>query len=166
MPEPAPATRQHIDRAALTAELLTIVTAIWFDIDHGSGDGVSAFFTQDAELHFGPRRFRGTAEIDAVYAARAARGPRVSRHLVTNMHLTAAGPTHATTLSNLLLFAEDGQPPRTTVTPAVVSDVVDEFELRHGTWLIRSRHIGALFAPLGLDLAIPSQTPPSTSLSS
>ena len=156
MLEPAPATGQHIDRAALTAELLTIVTAVWFDIDHGSGAGVSAFFTQDAELHFGPRRFRGTAEIDAVYAARAARGPRVSRHLVTNMHLTAAGPDRATAVSSLLLFAEDGQPPRTAVTPAVVSDVLDEFELHHGTWLIKSRHINVLFAPPEPDLAVPT----------
>ena len=146
----------HIDRAALTAELLTIVTAVWFDIDHGSGAGVSAFFTPDAELCFGARCFYGTAEIDGVYAARAARGPRVSRHLVTNLHLTAAGATHASAVSNLLLFAEDGQPPSSALTPALVSDVVDEFELHHDTWLIRSRHISAVFAPPELDLAVPS----------
>ena len=144
------------DRAALTAELLTIVTAVWFDIDHGSGAGVSAFFTPDAELCFGARCFYRTAEIDSVYAARDAGGPRVSRHLVTNLQVTAANATHATAVSNLLLFAQDGQPPRTAITPALVSDVFDEFELRDGRWLIRSRHISALFAPPGLDLAVPS----------
>ena len=144
------------DRAALAAELLTIVTAVWFDIDHGSGAGVSAFFTPDAELCFGARCFYGTAEIDSVYAARDAGGPRVSRHLATNLQVTAASATHATAVSNLLLFAQDGRPPRTAVTPALVSDVFDEFELRDGRWLIASRHINAVFAPPGLDLAVPN----------
>ncbi|MFB9466145.1 nuclear transport factor 2 family protein [Streptomyces cinereospinus] len=141
---------------ALTTHLLTLATALWFEVDHTDGTGVSAFFTADAELRFGTRSFHGSREIDHVYASRTARGPRVSRHLVTNLHVTSADTTHATAVSNLLLFAEDGEPPRSTVTPAVVSDVVDDFVLRDGSWLIRSRHITTLFAPPDIQLAVPT----------
>lgn len=149
-------TREHIDRAALTHELLMIVTAVWYDIDHVNGTGASAFFTPDAELWFGERCFHGTAEIDAAYAVRAARGARVSRHIVTNMHLTSVGPTEVTAVSNLVMFAEDGEPPRTAVAPVIVSDVVDEFELRDDIWQIRSRCFTPMFVSPQASLAMPS----------
>ena len=149
-------TEEQFDRATLTAELLTIVTAVWYDVDHNGGAGVSAFFTPDGELWFGTRCLTGTAEIDAGYAGRAARGPRTSRHLVTNMHLTTIGPAEVSAVSNLVLFAEDGEPPRTAVTPAMVSDVIDEFERHDGSWKIRSRRFEALFVPQGLELAVPT----------
>ncbi|MEU6148281.1 nuclear transport factor 2 family protein [Streptomyces sp. NPDC047081] len=147
-----------LDQTTLGAELAAVVTAVWFEIDHRDGSGVSAFFTPDAELRLGERTFRGRAEIDALYATRAARGPRVSRHLACNLHVVSAGygePPRATAVSSLLLFAQDGEPPRSTVTPAMVGDVTDEFEWHDGTWLIRSRHLSLLFTAPELDLAVP-----------
>lgn len=145
------------DRARLTAELTAVVVDLWFEIDHGDGSAASGFFTADAELRFFARSFRGTAEIDAVYAARTGRGPRVSRHLATNLHVTTVTVGSASAVSNLLLYADDGEPPRPTVTPSLVADVVDDFERHDGRWLIRRRHIQQIFAPPDAALAVPTE---------
>jgi hypothetical protein len=143
---------------SLREELLEIVTAVWFDIDHRAGAGASAFFAPNGELRFAASRpFRGAAEIDAVYADRAARGPRVSRHVVTNLHVTAVEADRVSAVSTVILFAEDGEAPRPTTTPAAVGDVLDVFERHDGRWLIRSRHIENLFIAPTTVLAVPTQ---------
>lgn len=143
--------------SSLREELLGTVTALWHDIDHNGGTAASSFFLPDGEVRFADRAFRGTAAIDGLYAARAGRGPRVSRHVVTNLHVTASGPGTASAISVLVLFAQDGEPPRTAVTPAMVGDVSDDFEQRDGRWLIRSRQISQLFIEPETVLAVPFQ---------
>jgi hypothetical protein len=148
---------EYRDGPSLREELLGVVTALWFEIDHRNGTRASEFFTADAELRFSARIFRGTAQIDAVYASRAARGPRVSRHIVTNLHVTSAGADRASAVSAVILFADDGEAPRPTVTPAMVGDVADEFEWSGDRWLIRSRGIDNLFIAPTTALAVPTQ---------
>jgi hypothetical protein len=143
------------EHGSLHEKLLEVVTGLWFDIDHRDGTGASGFFLPDGEVQFGERAFRGTAEIDALYAARAGRGPRVSRHVVTNLHVTGTGPGTASAISIVTLFAEDGEPPRPAVTPAMVGDVNDVFEQREGRWLIRSRRIEQLFIAPETVIAVP-----------
>ena len=142
---------------SLHGELLAAVTALWFEIDHGDGSDASAFFTPDAELRFIDRSFRGTAEIDAVYRTRTERGPRVSRHLVTNLHVLRADEASASAVSALLLFADDGEPPRPTVTPLMVGDVIDEFVRIGDRWLISSRHVREVFRAPDSVLAVPTR---------
>jgi hypothetical protein len=144
-------------RAALTAELAVVVHALWFEIDHGDGSAASSFFTPDAELRFVARSFHGTAEIDGVYAARTGRGPRVARHVATNLHVTEATDTTATAVSILVLYADDGEAPRPRVTPSMVGDVVDSFERHDDRWLIRRRHIQQQFVAPGATLAVPTE---------
>ena len=141
--------------SSLHEKLLEVVTGLWFDIDHHDGTSASGFFLPDGAVQFGERAFRGTAEIDALYAARAGRGPRVSRHVVTNLHVTGVGPGTASAISIVTLFAEDGEPPRPAVTPAMVGDVNDVFEQREGRWLIRSRRIEQLFLAPETVIAVP-----------
>ncbi|MET9685412.1 nuclear transport factor 2 family protein [Streptomyces coeruleorubidus] len=146
------------ERLLLREELLEIITAVWFDIDHRAGAGASAFFAPDGELRFDASRpFRGAAEIDAVYANRAARGPRVSRHVVTNLHITAVEADRVSAVSMVILFAEDGESPRPTTTPAAVGDVIDVFERHDGRWLIRSRHCQNHFIAPTTVLAVPTK---------
>ena len=142
--------------ASLHGELLVVVTALWFEIDHRDGSGASAFFTPDAELRFIDRAFRGAAEIDAVYRARTARGSRVSRHLVTNLHVVRADEASASVISALVLYADDGEPPRPTVAPLMVGDVVDEFVRTGDRWLISSRHVREMFRAPDSVLAVPT----------
>lgn len=146
----------HDLSSSLAQELLTVVTALWFDIDHHQGRGVSRYFTPNGQLRFSARSFRGQAEIDQVYATRANRGPRVSRHLAANLHVVDTGPDHATAVSVLLLFAEDGDAPRPLTTPALVADVTDEFVLDHGRWFIASRSIDHTFIAPDTALAVPT----------
>jgi len=145
------------DGVRLTHHLTAVLTAIWFEIDHGDGSGVSAHFTPDATLTVLAHTVCGRPQIDELYASRAARGPRVSRHLVTNVHLSAATDTMAETVSSLCLFAEDGDAPRPITTPAMVADVVDRFEHRAGRWFISSRHIRAVFMASGTVLGVATQ---------
>jgi hypothetical protein len=141
----------------LHSELLAVVTALWFEIDHGDGSSASAFFTPDAELRFIDRSFRGTTEIDAVYRTRTERGPRVSRHLVTNLHVLRADDARASVISALLLFADDGEPPRPTVAPLMIGDVIDEFVRTGDRWLISSRHVREVFRAPDSVLAVPTR---------
>ncbi len=133
---------------------------LWFDIDHHAGAHAHEFFTPDAELRFRDGIVIGRRDVARVYAERASRGPRVSRHLVTNLHLEDVRPMSVRATSSLLLFGEDGHPPRPTTTPTMVGDVRDDLELHAGHWLIRSRWIQYLFIAPETRLAVPDTQPP------
>ncbi|WP_214106168.1 nuclear transport factor 2 family protein [Acrocarpospora catenulata] len=143
------------DRSALSSELMSVITALWFEIDHHEGAAASTYFTPDAELRFTDAVFRGTSGIEEVYAGRKARGPRVSRHIVANLHLHEVEPHRVRATSVLLIFGADGEAPRPMTSPALVGDVHDEFVLRNGRWLIRSRWIQNLFIDPTTRLAVP-----------
>jgi SnoaL-like domain len=144
--------------AALQQELAQVITAVWYEIDHTDGTGVSAHFSRDATLAISRAIARGTSEIDALYAARHARGPRVSRHCVTNVHVLEGDTTSAVVISTLLLYAEDGDAPRHRMAPVLVADVEDTFVRDDGRWLIQERHIKTQFQPEGGGgLAVPTE---------
>lgn len=139
----------------LREQLTAVLTAVWHEIDHNNGATASRYFTPDAELRFEDASFRGTAAIDAVYKHRAERGPRVSRHFISNLHLLEVEESRVRALSGLVLFAEDGEVPRPKTSPSLVADVWDQFELHDGDWLISSRWIRNLFIASSADLAVP-----------
>jgi SnoaL-like domain len=128
---------------------------IWFDIDHRDGSRVSSWFTPTARLRIGGHEVRGTAEIDALYAARYSRGVRTARHLIGNVRLVECQPDRASVLSALTLYAEGGTPPHVGTAPAMAGDVRDEFELAGGRWLIASRDIVTLFVAPDATFAVP-----------
>lgn len=146
---------EHLPR--LRAELMSVLTGLWYEIDHNGGASAATFFTSEAELRFSNAMFQGTTEIAQVYADRSARGPRVSRHVVTNLQLLEVKTERVRAVSVLLLFGADGEPPRPSTLPAMVGDVFDEFELRDGRWLIRSRWIQNLFIGPATELAVPQE---------
>lgn len=148
-------TAHQVLNAELYYELTTLLTAFWHEVDHNDGREAVRYFTPEARLRFEDAEFQGAAAIDSVYRIRAARGARVSRHLVTNVHILAVESGRMRALSSLLLFAEDGAPPRPSTTPTLVADVWDEFEYTDGAWLISSRWIRNLFLGSSADLAVP-----------
>jgi hypothetical protein len=160
---PGPRTVGSPALALVYAELSMLVTALWFEIDHGDGSAASSFFTADAELTFSRRTFRGTDEINGVYSDRAARGPRVSRHLMSNFHVLRHETDLVEAVSALVLYAQDGKPPIPTTVPVLVADVIDRF-VRVGEpdgeargWLIASRRIENRFLVPGDVLAVPTE---------
>ena len=76
---------------------------------------------------------------------------------MTNLHVLEAGGTRVQAISVLLLFGEDGKAPRPSASPALVGDVLDEFELCDGRWLIKSRWIQNLFIEPTTELAVPQE---------
>ncbi|RDD84020.1 nuclear transport factor 2 family protein [Streptomyces parvulus] len=152
---PTPATLLHTD-------LSMLVTALWYEIDHGDGTAAAGFFTPDAELTFSRRTFRGTDEISGVYRDRTARGPRVSRHLMSNFHVLRHGNGSVEAVSALVLYAQDGAPPVPTTVPVLVADVYDRFVRsatgeHTGRWRIASRRIENRFLMPGDVLAVPTE---------
>ena len=153
------------DRSALGlvhTELSMLVTALWFEIDHGDGSAAAGFFTTDADLTFSRRTFHGTAEIDGVYRDRTARGPRVSRHLMTNFHVLRHESDVVDAASALVLYAQDGSPPVPATAAVLVADVFDRFVRgrepdQDARWLIASRRIVNLFLAPGDVLAVPTE---------
>lgn len=149
--------------ARLHTELSMLVTALWYEIDHGDGSAASGFFTADAELTFSLRTFRGTDQIERVYRDRAERGPRVSRHLMSNLHILRQQVDAVETVSALVLYARDGVPPIPTTVPVLVADVFDRFIRFRGPdgqarrWLIASRRIENRFLVPGDVLAVPTE---------
>ncbi|QJU55298.1 nuclear transport factor 2 family protein [Herbiconiux sp. KACC 21604] len=145
-------------RAADAREQLhALVVGLWYEIDHDDGTGAAAFFTPDATLTFERASFRGRDEIAGVYAARTGRGPRVSRHLVTNFHLLRAESDRAAAVSVLLLFGDDGSAPRPVTTPLLIADVADSYERVDGEWLISDRRLTHQFIAPDSVLAVPTR---------
>jgi len=138
-------------------EFTTIINAIWYDIDFGDGSNVSQYFTPEGTLRFDLREFTGHEEIDGVYAARVARGARVSRHGASNVHIVTSTEDTAEVVSLVFLYAGDGEAPIPFTNPAVVSDVLDRYERVDGRWLLSSRQILSRFKEEGTELAVPTK---------
>lgn len=123
-----------------------IIVAVWYDIDCGDATTVQYFFTPDAQLWFGDRLITGRQDIHDGYQSRRARGKRVSRHVISNVHVIEADDNRARVISNVRLYAADGEPVLPNTTPLSVGDTLDTFvRADDGSWLIAERHIDNLF---------------------
>jgi len=124
-----------------------IIIGIWYDIDHLDGSGVSRCFWPDGSILFSERLVRGRDAIDATYAARVARGPRLSRHIVSNVHLASLTSDTARVVSTFRLYAADGHPVAPNTEPLSINDCIDDFRRTpDGEWLIEHRAMVHLFA--------------------
>jgi hypothetical protein len=72
-PEDVPALKRFFE---------DVIIAIWYDIDHRDGSGVSRCFWPDGTILFSERLVGGRDAIDAAYAARVAERARPSRRAV------------------------------------------------------------------------------------
>ena len=87
----------------------------------------------------------GRDEIVRGYAARQAHGPRLSRHLVSNLVTDHHDDARVTATYALTLFARNGVAPLELGSPSAICDVVDDFVRTGGGWLIRQRVLEAVF---------------------
>ncbi len=94
---------------------------------------------------------RGREQIAAGYARRQANGPRLSRHLVSNL-VTETGQTGRVTATYVVsLFAGNGVAPLEVGSPSAICDVRDELVLADGSWLIAHRRLTAVFVAASND---------------
>jgi hypothetical protein len=134
------------DAALIRAQIAALNVEFWYRVDHQNGDGVADLFTEDGVYSIAGGRNAGRAAIAASYVARAARGPRVSRHVHSNLRLTVESPSRARAVSILTLWARDGEAPLALTLPVSVSDVHDAYiKGDDDVWRIEHRHITAAF---------------------
>lgn len=141
----APVDMDH-DGALIRAQIEALNVEFWYRVDHQNGDGVAELFCADGVYSVPGGRNAGRAEIAESYVARAARGPRVSRHVHSNLRLTIESPSRAHGVSILTLWARDGEAPLSLTLPVSVSDVHDTYVREDdGEWRIEHRHLTAAF---------------------
>jgi hypothetical protein len=88
----------------------------------------------------------GREAIRAFYAQRKARGPRTSRHVISNFRVVVADRYHASTQWVLSLYAADGAPILPSKPPIMLGDVIEELVREaDGVWRYKSRTIKAVF---------------------
>lgn len=123
-----------------------IITAVWYDIDVADSMNVQHYFTKDAKIFFGSRVVEGRETIHEGYQQRIARGPRLSRHVISNVFVVRADETTAETICCVRLYAGDGTAPLPNPEPISVADQYDKFVRdENGDWLIAERTLSNLF---------------------
>jgi SnoaL-like protein len=146
-PEEVPALKRFFEE---------VIIGIWYDIDHRDGSAVSRCFWPDGEILFSERLVRGRDAIDAAYAARTARGARLSRHIVSNVYLASLTEDAARVVSTFRLYAADGEPVAPNTEPITVNDCIDDFRRTpDGEWLIEHRAMVHLFMRPDAVFAVP-----------
>ena len=127
-------------------EIEALTIEFWHLVDHEDGVGVAELFTEDGVYSVANGQNAGRAAIAESYRLRSARGPRLSRHVQTNLRVTFASATEARGLSILTLWADDGEAPLHLQMPISVTDVEDEYvKESDGAWRIRHRHLRQVF---------------------
>ncbi len=132
-----------------------IIVGIWYDIDLGDSTNVQYYFTPDAVLSFDGREIHGREAIHEGYMTRA-KSNRLSRHIVTNVHVVRQDENSADVVNTLHLFAGNGEPVLPNADPLSVTDTFDHFvKGPDGTWLIQSRLLRNLFVREGATFVEP-----------
>jgi uncharacterized protein (TIGR02246 family) len=139
----ASAYNPAVTEDGVRAEIEALNIEFWYRVDHQNGEGVAELFTEGGIYSVPGGRNVGRAAIAESYVQRAARGPRVSRHVHSNLRVTRESPTRARGLSVLTLWARDGELPQPLTLPVSVSDVHDVYVLEDDAWRIEHRHITA-----------------------
>ena len=134
------------DAGSIRNEIEILNIEFWYRVDHHGGDGVAELFTEDGVYSVPGGRNVGRAAIAESYVLRTARGPRLSRHVHSNLRLTVESPSKSQGVSLLTLWARDGEAPMSLTLPVSVSDVEDDYTRGDdGVWRIAHRHITPVF---------------------
>jgi uncharacterized protein (TIGR02246 family) len=135
-------------RALETQILYANIVDYWFEVDMHGGAGVSRMYTADGVFHAGPGKpLVGRDAIEQFYGWRTDRGPRTSRHVVTNFRAEFADDAHATSWCMMLLHAADGTPVHPSAPPIAICDLVDSHVKEDdGVWRVSERKFVLLFA--------------------
>jgi len=123
----------------------------WWNVDRELGVGGELLFVENGICVMPALLMRGRDEIAAGYAKRQADGPRLSRHLVSNLVAAITDDDRASATYSLSLYAGNGVAPLEVASPSAICDVEDRFVLTYNGWLIERRQLTAVFVAPGSD---------------
>ena len=136
---------EHEDVQQAWLAIHQLISNFAFSIDMENGERTAELFTEDGWYESDSRRSVGREAIREAYRRRAARGPRTSRHIFTNLRIEYVGRNAYRGTALMLLFARDGYPPAPP-NPLLVADVHDVYEVDGPRALLRSRRLESIFA--------------------
>lgn len=116
----------------------------WWNVDQQHGLGNELLYTDDGVFVTRAMTMAGRAEIAHMYSARKANGPRLSRHLVSNL-VTEVVDDYVCATYVIVLYARNGLTPLTLEPPTMIADATDQFVLSQDRWLIRRRTVEPVF---------------------
>lgn len=116
----------------------------WNIVDRTDGSTVHQGYAENAVFVTPAKTLSGRSEIAAGHLARHANGPRLSRHIVSNLEVRRDG-AHATADYVLTLFSGTGSAPLRLTSAQAVCDVEDHWERVAGEWMIARRELIPIF---------------------
>jgi SnoaL-like domain len=129
-------------------------------IDHGAAASVCELFTADGEWTSPTIRAAGREGLRSFFGRREAMATRITRHVVTNIHITVTAPDRASARSVAIEYRDELGPDGlvTNSAPAIVGDYEDEFHRVDGTWLFHRRDTVVAFKRAGEEFIRPAAT--------
>jgi ketosteroid isomerase-like protein len=119
----------------------------WYDVNRSGGKTVHEFYAEDGLFAVGPQERRGPKQIREFYEARAKRGVRTVRHVLTNFRVVPLdddGVVRAT--GTVSLYAGDAAPPLPSKPAALMADLINEYvRAVNGRWLYKLHRLIPIF---------------------
>ena len=109
----------------LRHQIEQMLSAYWYELDSNNARQILGFYTDDCHYRIDNHPpFTGKQELAAFYAQREARGYRLTRHCMTNLHVTPESDGGATARFIVTNYGDTRPPPITDLqAPAMVCDV-------------------------------------------
>lgn len=100
----------------------------WYEVNLNNGSSVHAFYVEEGILTVGKKVHRGRNAIREFYEARAKRGIRTARHLLSNFRIVPGATerqAHATGI--ISLYAADDAPPLDSKPAVLIADLSNDY---------------------------------------
>jgi ketosteroid isomerase-like protein len=119
----------------------------WHDVNLNGGRTVHELYAESSLLAVGPQERRGPREIREFYEARAKRGVRTARHVLTNFRIVPRGDDGLVRAAGTIsLYAGDQAPPLPSTPAVLIADLINEYErAADGRWLYKLHRLSPVF---------------------
>ncbi len=119
----------------------------WYDVNLNFGRTVHELYADEGLFAVGPQERRGPAVIREFYEARAKRGARTARHVLTNFRLVPGSTDGVVRATGIISnYVGDALPPLPSKPAAIMADLVNEYvRAADGRWLYSLHRLVPVF---------------------
>jgi hypothetical protein len=131
---------------ALWHQLHNLEIQHWYDVNINGGGSVHELYIDDGVLTVGNTQHRGRRAIREFYEARAKRGVRTARHLLSNFRIVAGVDERRAHAAGIIsLYAADGEPLLDSKPAVLMADLINDYVCSdEGTW----RYVSHVLRPI------------------